>query len=111
MASDLALLPSDLASRSLSTREIVLCLDDAIAAVEHLARGAHRLEGWEGWVQLPGGGRARSLEHQGPFILPSDAGQAAARAIEQMRGAQATWDRRPEYEGGRLYFCLVLAAR
>jgi len=105
----IALLPPDLASRSLSNREIVLSLADAERAIEHLGKTGRRLEAWEGWVKFADGTRTHSLRHPGSFVLPSDGGRAAAVALENIRKAQAVWDRAPEYPGASLYFCLTVA--
>lgn len=107
--SDLSLLPQDLASRSLSTRDIVLLFDDAERAIEHLTRSGRRLEAWEGWVRFTDGGRTKSLRHPGSFVLPTDGSRAAAAALESMRKTQQTWNRDPEYPGATLYFCLTVA--
>lgn len=102
-----ALLAPELAGRSLSQRDIVLVHDDAVLALEQLAAAGRRLESWEGWVQLPAGGRAASLAHPGSFALPMDARGAADMALRGMARAQAVWDRAPEYPGGTLYFRLT----
>jgi hypothetical protein len=107
--SDIALLPSDLAQRSLSNREIVLSLPDAERAIEHLGKTGRRLEAWEGWVKFADGSRTHSLRHPGSFVLPTDGARAAAVTLESIRRAQATWDRSPEYPGAALYFCLTVA--
>lgn len=107
--SDIALLPPDLAQRSLSNREIVLALPDAERAIEHLGKSGRRLEGWEGWVKFADGSRTHSLRHPGSFVLPTDGPRAAAVTLENIRKAQETWDRSPEYPGAALYFCLTVA--
>ena len=109
MSSALALLPADLAARSISQREIVLPLSAAERAIEHLSASGHRLEGWEGWVSFPDGGRTTSLRLPGSFVLPMDGARAAAVTLESIRKAQAVWDRSPEYPGASLYFCLTVA--
>jgi len=106
---DIALLPADIASRSLSNREIVLELRDAERAIEHLNKNGRRLEGWEGWVKFTDGTRTHSLRHPGSFVLPSDAARAAEVTLESIRKAQSVWDRAPEYPGAALYFCLTVA--
>lgn len=108
-AGDLALLPPELAASSASSREIVLPLDAAVAAIERLAHAGHRVEAWEGWLELPGGTRTASLAHTGSFALPTTAARAAAVAIEGMRRSQARFDRAPEYPGARLFFRLTIA--
>jgi hypothetical protein len=107
--SDTSLLPSDLASRSLSVREIVLSLSDAERAIEHLGKAGRRLEAWEGWVKFADGSRTHSLRHPGSFVLPADGARAAAVTLESIRKAQSVWDRTPEYPGAALYFCLTVA--
>lgn len=107
--SDLSLLPSDLAEHSLSNREIVLTLPDAERAIEHLQKSGNRLESWEGWVKFADGSRTRSLRHPGSFVLPVDGARAAAVTLENIRKAQETWNRAPEYPGATLYFCLMVA--
>ena len=107
--SDNSLLPPDLASRSLSVREIVLTLSDAERAIEHLGKSGRRLEAWEGWVKFADGSRTHSLRHPGSFVLPTDGARAAAVTLESIRKAQSVWDRAPEYPGAALYFCLTVA--
>jgi len=107
--SDISFLPTDLLSRSLSERELVLSLADAERAIEHIGKTGRRLEAWEGWVKFADGSRTHSLRHPGSFVLPSDAGRAAAVTLESIRKAQSVWDRAPEYPGAALYFCLTVA--
>ena len=107
--SDISLLPADLASRSLSVREIVLALRDAERAIEHLGKNGRRLEAWEGWVKFPDGSRTHSLRHPGSFVLPADGARAATVTLDSIRKAQQVWDRAPEYPGATLYFCLTVA--
>ena len=109
LVTHLSLLPQDLAERSLSQREIVLSLADAERAIEHLRKSGHRLESWEGWVKFTDGSRTRSLRHPGSFVLPADGARAATVALENIRKAQETWGRSPEYPGAELYFCLMVA--
>jgi hypothetical protein len=105
----IALLPPDLAARSLSNSEIVLSLPDAERAIEHLGKTGRRLEAWEGWVKFADGTRTHSLRHPGSFVLPADGARAAAVTLENIRKAQAIWDRAPEYPGASLYFYLTVA--
>ena len=109
MHTDLTLLPPDLVRQSLSTRDIVLALPDALRAVDHLLASGRRLEAWEGWVRLPDGGRTRSLAHAGSFALPMDPTQAAETARRAMERAQQAFERTPEYPGSALFFCLTVA--
>jgi hypothetical protein len=107
--SDLSYLPTDLAGRSLSARELVFTLADAERAIEHIGKAGRRLEAWEGWVKFADGSRTHSLRHPGSFVLPTDGVRAAAVTLESIRKAQSVWDRAPEYPGAALYFCLTVA--
>ena len=110
-AADLSLLPDELAARSRSRHGIELDGDDALAAVAHLAAAGHRVETWEGWIHLPGGGRTRSLLHPGPFALSMDPARAAEVAREGIARAMAAWARTQEYDGATLGFAILVAPR
>ena len=104
----LAILPAELAARSLSRQEVVLRHEDALAALDHLERAGMRAESWEGWVLLADGTRTKSLSHQGTFALPLDAAASVAIVREMIGQAQRRWDRSPEYPGGDLYFKITV---
>ena len=108
--SDLSYLPTDLAGRSLSARELVFTLADAERAIELIGKSGRRLESWEGWVKFADGSRTHSLRHPGSFVLPTDATRAAEVTLDSIRKAQSVWDRAPEYPGAALYFCLTVAS-
>ena len=107
-SSHLAVLPDELAARSLSKHDVVMRHDDALAALDHLERARLRVESWEGWVRLADGTRTKSLMHQGSFALPLDAAASVTTAREMITNAQRRWDRTPEYAGGDLYFKLTI---
>jgi hypothetical protein len=107
-SSNLAVLPDDLAARSLSRHDVVMRHDDALTALDHLGRAGLRIESWEGWVRLADGTRTKSLMHQGSFALPLDASASIATAREMISQAQRRWDRTAEYPGGELYFKLTI---
>jgi hypothetical protein len=104
----LAVLPEELAARSLSKHDVVMRYDDALTALDHLGRAGLRIESWEGWVRLADGTRTKSLLHQGSFALPLDAAESVSSAREMIMQAQRRWDRGPEYAGGELYFKLTV---
>ena len=107
-SSNLAVLPDELAARSLSKQDVVMRRDDALAALDHLGRAGMRIESWEGWVRLADGTRTKSLMHQGSFALPLDAAASITTARDMLSEAQRRWDRAPEYLGGELYFKLTI---
>jgi hypothetical protein len=108
MTPDVDLLPPDLAERSLSRQTIILPPADIPAALDHLLAAGRRVTAWEGWVNLPDGGRTRSLAYPGAFVLPIDAERAAAAVREQVAETVARFARRPEYPGADLYVGLEL---
>jgi hypothetical protein len=107
-SSNLAVLPDELAARSLSKQDVVMRHDDAVVALDHLGRAGLRIESWEGWVRLADGTRTKSLMHQGSFALPLDGPASIDAAREMIEQAQRRWDRSPEYPGGELYFKLTI---
>jgi hypothetical protein len=107
-SSHLAVLPDELAARSLSKQDVVMRYDDALAALDHLDRAGLRIESWEGWVRLADGTRTKSLMHQGTFALPLDGSASVATARDMIAQSQRRWDRAPEYAGGELYFKLTV---
>lgn len=108
-ARHLALLPQELAARSLSPYDLAFVLADAELALEQLASAGERVTAWDCWVLWPSGARARSLAHLGSFALPLDVARAAVAARDGMRRVQAAWDRSPEYPGASPYFTIELA--
>lgn len=107
-SSNLAVLPEELAARSLSKQDVVMRRDDALTALDHLGRAGMRIESWEGWVRLADGTRTKSLMHQGSFALPLDASASITTARDMISEAQRRWDRSPEYPTGELYFKLTI---
>ena len=107
-SSNLAVLPDELAARSLSKQDVVMRHDDALSALDHLGRAGLRIESWEGWVRLADGTRTKSLMHQGSFALPLDASASITTARSMISEAQRRWDRSPEYPAGELYFKLTI---
>ena len=105
----LAALPPELAAQSLSTSRILMPKAAVIQALEVLASRDFVLENWEAWMQLPSGGRVKSLTHAGSFALPRDAKRAAEKARAAIEAAQARWDRDPEYPNAVLHFALTYA--
>lgn len=109
-APDLAALPSELASQSLSRAVIILPLEAALSAIAARTASGRILLNWEGWVKMRDGSRARSLSHGGSFALPRDAARAADTAADGMRRAHEKWRRDPEYTGAELYFGLTFGS-
>jgi len=106
-SADLAALPKEIATQSLSSLVVILPREPALAAITHLAQNGRRLISWEGWVKFRDGTRAKSLSHGGSFALPRDKAKAAEVASAAIEKTQRLWDRNPEYEGTTLYYGLT----
>src|SRR5688572_14334894 len=108
-------LPSDLMQSSLSDRELVLRLPEALAALKALAAGNLPVLGWEGWIRYPDGRVGHSRQHQGSVSLDRDPGETMPDYVQRSVGfarttiiaAQDAWDQEPEVPGGQLYFCIT----
>jgi hypothetical protein len=106
---------SDLKQHSLSDRELVLRLPEALEAVKALAAANVPVLGWEGWIRHPDGRVGHSREHQGTVSIEQEAGEAKTDYVDRsvsiaqksMIAAQEEWDRRAEVPGGQLYFCIT----
>ena len=113
----LSLLPQDLRSRSQSDREIVLGLDDALAASQVLEAQGVSCAAWEGWVRDRDGGHFQHAGFPGAEGAPRQPAQPwsdhvrasweAARAA--MRADQARWNSGWTWPGEALFFLLRLA--
>ena len=105
--SDLDLLPTALASRSINDREIVLPLTEALAAIDHLEGAGRHLLGWEGWLLYPDGGVGHSARHQGTADLSMlTPAEAADFCRETIRLAAAEFEADAEPVGRKLIFCI-----
>ena len=112
---------SDLLSRlmqdSLSDRELVLRLPEALAALEALATAQVPVLGWEGWIRYPDGRVGHSRQYQGTVSIDRDPGEAMTDYIQRsvsftrttIIADQDAWDREPEVPNGELYFCITPA--
>jgi hypothetical protein len=115
----IALLPEDLRARSQSDREIVLALDDALAAAGLLEQQGFACAGWEGWVRDRDGGHFQHSGfpgHPGVRFEPGQdwtahVGASWAQARETMQADQARWDSGWTWPGEKLFFRLQPAAK
>lgn len=114
----ISLLPEDLRARSQSDQEIVLALDDALAAADLLEKLGWACEGWQGWVRDRDGGHFEHSGFPGQPGLAQEPGQGRSehvrasweRARETIRADQARWDSGWTWPGEKLFFHLRVAA-
>ena len=90
-------------SRSLSSRELVLSLEDAIEAITVASRRGVTLLGWECWLKMTDGRTTHSMKQMGS----SGEIRSLDMVIEQMKMAAKEHLDFPEVLGSRLFFCLT----
>lgn len=114
---DLAYLPAELASRSLSTREIVLNLHDTGKAVRLLTDKGIAVLGWEVWRLYSDGSRGHA-GHRSGYSNARGLGEAwpdfvrrlACACLDTAPHAHAFLKDRPDHSGAQFYFCLSVTA-
>jgi hypothetical protein len=109
----LAVLSTDLRKRSISTREPVFVLNDAIAALAaYEAAGSAQL-GWETWLKYPDGRHG----HAPTRTLTVERGDSEGWqdfvqrthdvCVERIRATQVEWEGGSQADDEVLYFCLT----
>ena len=110
MDSDLSLLPSDLAKRSISDREIVLSLEYAIEAINILESKNYLVLGWEG-LEKRGGRGGTYMLLQGTVSLDSLTVKEAADFCRQTIAMDSeAWEKENTGSNNELYFCITVDA-
>jgi hypothetical protein len=109
----LEVLPADLRSRSLSPREPVFVLDDALEALALYETAGWAQLGWETWLTYPGG----RIGHAPTRTLDLEQGRSEAWhefvrrshdvCVETIQATQRDWDAGSHNEGEVLHFCLT----
>jgi hypothetical protein len=127
--SDLDLLATNLQTKSISDREIVLLLADVLPAIDQLVAQGVAVFAWEGWILTPDGksGHAYwpmrfpdgevlpSIVHMWEVLpqahqeWPDYITRVAAEARITIVEAQNLWDADPGWSGATLHFCLSVA--
>lgn len=112
---DLSYLPLALASKSLSTQEIVLTHSDTVEAVRELAKLGVAVVDWEAWGLFPDGkkGHAGVRRSDYPGRHSSETWtefvQRAARdCLETVSNADAHLRADPNFDGVEIHFCLSI---
>lgn len=117
---DLVYLPVAVASKSLSTREVVLSFPDLVGAVRLLAEQNVAVLGWETWY-LYGDGSTGHGGHGGhgghrsdyPSRSPQErwpefVQRVALYCLDTARQADAYLNANPDRPGVQVYFCLSI---
>ena len=101
-------LPEKIAKKSISRKEVVLPMDEALAAIGIFESKGIRILGWEGWIQTAEGRVGHGNAPQGTSILSSLTVVAAADYCRRtIRSEAMMW--RLQYSESRdsLYFCIT----
>ena len=108
----LAQLPSDIASKSISSREIVLPKKEALLVVNLAESNGFQLLGWEGWVRDDAGRIGHGSAPQGTQSLEclpeADAAKFCQKTIEE---ESASWEERNVDSNDELFFCITVCAK
>lgn len=113
---EIDLLPPELRARSVNDREIVLCYQDALEAIDLLEAAKWALLGWEGWLRCADGRIGFAQQFPGPDIdrEPGELWEtlvrrSAALCRTTIEEAQRRWTIQPERSDADLFFCLTAA--
>lgn len=109
--SALALLPDRLQKKSISRREIVLPLTEALEAIDLLESQRVLVLGWEGWVKDREGRVGHGSAPQGTASLQSLSVKAAAQVCrETIPSDAAQWAEENLGTTDELHFCITVRA-
>ncbi len=107
--SALDFIPPPLAALSISEKEIVLPLDEALEAVDYLERHGRLILGWEGWVKTPDGRVGHGSAPQGTVSLEDYSPAEAANICRATMPEEAkTWAEENPTTKESLYFCITV---
>ena len=107
--SELGLLPTRIAEKSISPREIVLPMAEALEAIDLLEAKGLLILGWEGWVKTADGRVGHGSAPQGTVSLEELSVQAAAHYCrETIRKDAARWAADHPKTTDVLHFCITV---
>lgn len=102
-------LPKELSSKSLSTREVVLPLKDALRAIEILDAAGFHILGWEGWVKTVDGRVGHGNAGQYATTLPD--GITSTEAVTATKNGivedALNWSSENVATTDTIYFCIT----
>lgn len=109
------LLPLELQENSLSKKEVILSLEDALKAVDIYSTNNWLVLNWEGWVKYSEGKHGHSEKHRGTSDIfkkkdedwETFVERSASYCIKTIIKAQDLWNMEPEYPDAMLYFCIT----
>lgn len=104
------LIPPAIAAKSISQREIVLPLQEALKVIDIFeSKGIHIL-GWEGWIRHADGHVGHSSTIQGTVSLEKLTVEEAAEFCRKtMLAYAAIWEKENMGSNEKLYFCITVS--
>lgn len=107
----LALLPESIASKSISKREVVLPITEALEAIDLFESKGLLILGWEGWVKTKDGRVGHGNAPQGTVSLEELSVSAAAQLCrETIPQEAARWIDENSGTTDELHFCITVRA-
>ncbi len=111
LMSDLELLPADLAEKSISDREIVLPMKEALEAIDILEAKGIQILAWEGWIKTKDGCVGHGSAPQGTVSLEDlSVHEAAVLCRITIPEDAAHWQRENPETTDALHFCITVRA-
>jgi hypothetical protein len=102
-------IPPHLRELSISDREIVLPLAEALEAVDYLEQHSFLILGWEGWVKCADGRVGHgSAGYLSTFTENLSVAEAAADARETIQAGALDWQEKYGGSTDALYFCITV---
>lgn len=109
--SALSLLPMHIASKSISNKEVVLPMVEALAAIDLFEQNGVLILGWEGWVKQTDGRVGHGSVPQGTVGLEDlSISEAAKLCRETIQQDAARWIAENPKSTNELHFCITVQA-
>ncbi|MDH3975368.1 MAG: hypothetical protein OEV42_13890 [Deltaproteobacteria bacterium] len=105
------LLPQEIIEKSISQREIVVPLEDALRVVDIMESKGILILGWEGWVKTEDGRVGHGSAPQGTVSLEEySVNEAAKICRETIKEDAAEWKKENIGTSEKLHFCITIRA-
>jgi hypothetical protein len=102
-------LPEEIASKTISPREIVLPRREALLAIDLIEEMGLHITGWEGWVRDPSGRVGHGSAPQGTVSLTDLSVADAAEFCRQTIPKEGdSWEAEYSDSGDTLFFCITV---
>lgn len=107
----LDLLPPEIMALSISQREIVVPLKEALEVVDIMESKGILILGWEGWVKTEDGRVGHGSAPQGTMSLEDCSVEEAAEICRKtIQEDAAAWESENKRSNEKLHFCITVRA-